>query len=426
MGHTERIAQEIAGCLKTAGHECETRGSMLTITRWGVRVSVTEGGARENPGRVTLTPTITACHPRLPKGFARELAVGLGETEQDAIGSIAFYWMLLFFPTLKFLFDEHPHDCAVVEAPVALARDDSQPYRLIAGPVQMVGFGDGKQQPEQLSQTLLWNSFSDLLLPALSPGVHHVRCYAGSYGEEVSADVFVDGEEWPEGGERLARLAGDFPAPDDENPVHSLKQHLLVRPEDLGAGADRELKAQVAEWAAAVEDGIDASRRQLLPDVLRALFVMARHGADEQAEQEIVRQGTPPAAAAALLTFIPSAAARVILPKTIRFSETYYWANYETRRAAERRYDQTPLFMAALETCSLLAGRQLAGHEITAAASTSAEVGSVLEAAEKELKIDGFRFTSIIHQTTEPVDGEDLDQLMAQFSPPKKPWWKFW
>lgn len=434
MNYSELIAAEIGQGLRTAGYESDVQGNSITISHWGIQVNVVDGDVQKAPGRVLLMPSITVTHRYLPKGFVRELSAGLGETEQEAVNSIAFFWMLLFFPVLKFLFDEQPHDCTVCDAPITLARDKSQPYKLIAGPLQMVGF-EGENKPEQISQTMLWNAFSDLLLPKLPPGVHHVRCYVASSPDGLKGDVFVDGEEWPEGCERLMRLARDFPSPDNENPVYALKQHLLIRPEDLAAGTEREQETQVADWAAAIGDRIGANHRELAAHVLQAMFLMGRCRNGQDVEQLLVRHGVPENTAAELICFLPSATARIFLKDQVRvqFSDTYYLANLKTRRAVERRYDQTPVFMAALEICDLLRGQKLADHEINVLASGSSEVNTVFQAMEHHQNLEGAKFSAIVHPTSQPVDGEDLDRILAQYNKPattraksKTPWWKFW
>lgn len=221
------------------------RGAIIQLTRWSLRVHVVEGQTKRNDHNATvIMPAIVATHGLLPHGFARELGVGIDKTIEQAANNVVANWMLLFFPLMEFLFEDSSHDCTVHEEPIDLP-SDPQPYRLVGSPVWSMGF-EQFGQPEGMSQSLLWNAFSGALLPTLSPGVHHIRCYVAAMPDGCNADVFVDGTEWPEGGKRLRELARTFPAPDVANPIRSLKQHLLVRPSDLETGARREEVWQIA------------------------------------------------------------------------------------------------------------------------------------------------------------------------------------
>lgn len=440
MGHCELIARKTADVLRSIGYDCDPgdNDSTLVIRKWGARVSVLEGNAREEPGRVALFPAIVVFHRHLPGGWARELAVGMGATTADAVDAISASWMLLFFAPLKFLFDPHPHDCTVHEQPLDLPQFPGAAYRLLAGPLQMVGFGEAGQVKD-VSQSVLWNAVADLLQPRLGRGVHHVRCYVGKFGGKVSADVFVDGEEWPDGSSRLRELAATFPEPDDAHPIYALKQHLFVRPEDLQAEAAAAQSEQVAGWQAAIGDQIEPTHRELAPHVLRGVHVFARAGwADEdERERTLIERGTRPDVAAALVAFLPSAAARLVLDGQVEFSPTYHWKNRRTGRAVERHYDQTPAFTAALHILRLLKQHGFA-DAVEAVASGSAEMNGARQALAQQGKLTGARFTAMIHHTDEDVDGEVLAPPTTpapRDRPPDapsrpiaraKPWWKFW
>ena len=195
-----------------------------------------------------------------------------------------------------------------------------------------------------MSQSLLWNAFSGALLPTLSPGVHHIRCYVAAMPDGCNADVFVDGTEWPEGGKRLRELARTFPAPDVANPIRSLKQHLLVRPSDLETGARREEVWQITRWSSALAEHMDPASSAILPNILLALIIMGRATSDEQQRRSLGERNLQEPLIDELISFLQSAAARVLLKGKAEFSETYYLANTRTRQAVERRYDETPVF----------------------------------------------------------------------------------
>lgn len=47
------------------------------------------------------------------------------------------------------------------------------------------------------------------------------------------------------------------------------------------------------------------------------------------------------------------------------------------------------------------------------------EMNGFLQVMQKGAKAEKLRFTTMIHTTREPVDGQDMDQLMAARTPPK-------
>jgi hypothetical protein len=449
MAHAELIAKRLHDVLTSLGHPCTLEGRTLGVTRWSLRVEVVEGQENCSPNGVIIMPTIVASHPLLPHGFARELGVGLSDGLEQAANNVAANWMLLFFPLLKFLFEDDAHDCTVHEEPVDLPAD-RQPYRLVASAVWAVGFE--KEGPgAHVSQSLLWNAFSDLLLPRLSPGVHHIRCFAAAMPDGRKADVFVDGAQWAEGTERLRELAQRLPTPDAASPIRSLKQQLLVRPSDLETGARREQEWCVARWTRALDRKIGPGSGEHLTSVLLALFTLPRCCSEEQQWQSLLGKGLAEPAVEELISFLQSAAARVLLDGKAQFSDTYYLVNQRTRLAVERRYDQTSIFTTGLEAFGTLMRQGLATEEIQTLAQWSAEMSGVRQAIAKTGNFTGGRFTQMIHSTRAPIAGVDLDTLLSKPKPPQppprpqalrrppppvrsnasskaagKPWWKIW
>ena len=253
--------------------------------------------------------------------------------------------------------------------------------------------------------------FRDLVIPDLSRGVHHVRCYVGRFADGVRADVFVNGEECKEASSRLAQLAEEFPEPDERHPIMAMKQHLLLRPADLEADFREEMEETVAAWRTVVGDRVEGADETMVGYVLRGLFVMSRDWGGER-EAALVREGVPRDVAARLISFMESAAARVVLGDRVEYSPTYYWANHRTRRAVERRYDQTAEFMAALRVMRALREAGVAQKEIGAVASGSAEVGLVEQAIAQTGKFTGGKIAAMMHGTNEAVEGEDLEVAM--------------
>ena len=96
----------------------------------------------------------------------------------------------------------------------------------------------------------------------------------------------------------------------------------------------------------------------------------------------------------------------MVLKGQIGFCDTYFWVNSKTDLAVERRYDQTPVFMAALEVCSMLHASGLAGDEISDVASTSAEMNLVRQIVAQGAKLDKARLKEMFHHTPEPVEGK--------------------
>jgi hypothetical protein len=292
---------------------------------------------------------------------------------------------------------------------------------------------------------MLWEAFRDVLHSQLRPGVHHIRCYGGRSPQGISADVFLDGIEWPEGSQHLRDFAQRLlPEPDGQRFMSAVKQHLLIRPADLAAAVAWERADRTAAWATAAHARIDQVHLPQLELVLHGLFVMARHFSEEDSERALIGQGVPETLARQLTAFLPSAAARIVLEGKAQFSETYFWRNAQTNRAVERRYDQTPLFTAAVAVFKALYSAEEAGNEIYRIGSSSAEFNAVVQAMQKGEKLEKSRFTSMIHTTSEPVDGDDIEQLMAAKIPSKpavpsappalpapaptsrRPKWKFW
>jgi hypothetical protein len=451
MPHAHMIRNKLAEALAHLGYECDRDDSRLVIMKWKLAIEVVEGDEKNTPGGVGIFPTIYVIHRLFPGGSARELGVGTGPTLEHAVNDVSANWMFLFFPPLKFLFDEHPHDCTVHEEPLpALGKDD---YRLIAGALFMRGF-DGKQ-PEGISQSLMWNAFADLAPARIEHGVHHIRCFAGKFGGEISADVFLDGMKWEEASERLTELACTFPEINEQSPIHSLKQHLILRPADLQASNERDENNRLSSWLEALTEKIPPQHQELTMPVLRALYAMSKGGANCDNEDLLVSQGVDRPRAEKLVSFLQSAAARVIIGNKIQFSDTYYWANSRTHRAVLRRYDETPEFAAGVAIFGVLCQARVAQHEISAIASASAEMSGFQQAVENGTDLQGAKITSMVHHTVAPIEGDDvenLDEVMANFHKPKspppppasrpsrpipptprrvappqnKPWWKFW
>lgn len=432
MAHAGMIASKLSKGLNETGHECRVEDEgVLLLPKWDLQVEVAEGQEQAENGTVAIMTEVFARHRLLPKGYARELAVGLARSHEDAAGTIAAGWLLLFLPPLKFLFEEHPHDCFVHEEPVDIPHALGLGYRLLAGPVQSTGFDadDGGANPV-VRQTVFWDALRDVVTPHIGHGVHHVRCYTCRTLEGVEADVFLDAEEWPEGSDRLRRIAEAFPAPTDVAPIYALKQHLIIRPDDLEDGLEREQAERARVWSEALRPYLKGRHAGELPQVLRALFVMSRRGSPESHEGALLRAGVPAMVASRLVTFLPSAAVRASMGGRVKFPDTYLWTNHEAQLAVERRYDETGIFTAADEILSSLRRAGLAEHEILAVAGTSAEMRVILQAMEKGAKPESLRLTMTIHQTDEHVDGEDLNAIVGRMTgrteEPRKPWWKFW
>jgi hypothetical protein len=431
------VASRIAGGLSAIGTECSADGPSIILPRWAARVDVLEGNENLGNGRAAIFPAIEFLHRVMPLGVARELSAGLSSTLEQAADEVAASWCLLFFPLMKFLFEEKPHDCLVASEPIAPPLDADHGYTLLAGPVQTRGFGDDPSAAGHIGQTLMWERFASELLPTLSAGVHHVRCFAGRWADQLQADIFVDGMAWETGSERLRELAMTFPPTNDARPLYSMKQHLIVRPDDLEGGIERATQKQIAEWTAAVANRIQPEHRGLLEYVLRGILVQSRYGDEAEHERRLLDAGVPREIAGRLVAFLPSAAARVVLGEKVTFSDSYHWRNATTGRAVLRRYAETPVFQAAVATFTALADAGLAGRELGAVTSTSAEFHGYEQAMARGVKQETLRFTDMIHHTDEPVEGEPLNPSRVSRRAPqevspaaaaagRKPWWKLW
>ena len=432
MSHDKLLLDKLADVLR-AVRPVERQEYFLLLPDWKLRLHAEDCRVQEHPCGCMVQGSLVACHPYLPGGFVRELLVGVGSDLNDAVGRGILGWCLLVLPTLKFIFEDDPHDCLVNVEDILLPNASQAECRLIEGPVQPMGFSD--PGPTEAIQSRLVNTFRDQLLPALGDGVHHLRCFACKTAEGASADVFLNGTEWAEGSKRLQEHASGFPEPDEANPIYSLKQHLLVRPVDLPAGLSEEMRRQLDQWQKAVAAPAESSVREALPAVLRATYLIGRRHAFSEREYEDVLKADGMSATLAdqLAAFLPSAAAWVLMKGKVRFCEEYLWTNSLTNRAVRRRYDQTPVFMAALHAYAELARQGMASQEISTVARTSAEMNGISQALAKGTNLDGARITLMIVHTREPVDGEDLNVLLGRSrsvaQPPRKAgklWWKFW
>jgi hypothetical protein len=434
MRHADLIRERLGSTLKKIGRECLLDRGFILLPEWNLRIYVVEGESKEGPERVLILPSIMALHPYFPNGCARELAVGVGVTLDKAVQSIVSNWLLLFFPLLKFVFDENPHDCTVNERDIQGPSDGQSQYRLIEGPVSMVGFD--VSIPTQMSQSKIWDSFSDLLLADLKYGVHHIRCYVCRMQDRIDADIFVDGVEWREGSERLRELAGGFPVADAKHPIYSLKQHILLLPSDLALNYELERKGLLAKWSAVLDNQLSGNDRELLPHVLRGMFVLSHHlGLSElECEKLLFSEGMSREIAAKIVTFLPSAAARVLMKGKVEFPEDYRWTNYHTRQFVVQRYDQTPVFMASMHAFELLHQHGLAGPEIRSVADYSVEMKGIAKVRQQGGKLEGGKlFTSMTVMTEEqipatptPVPPLSPEQSKPEVRQRRKPWWKLW
>lgn len=450
MNYTTRIARKLQESLATMHCSCmlEQETDSIVVPAWNLRVQVFDGGGQENANRVTINPTIIAWHDQFPGGFIRELGVGYGKTVEDAADHVAAMWMLLVFRVIQQVLGGRPHDCLVHEVPLAIPNAE-QPYSLIASPLQMHGFGEAGRA-EHMSQTWLWETIACELASQLGPGLHHIRCFTGRASEWTSADVFVDGVESAAASQRLKELAGSFPQPNRNQPLYALKQHLLICPQNLEQGARESEARKIAAWTASLAGRLTPATQQVLPELLVAVAVMARPVPSEAHEQMLVDRGSSPSRAATLVSFLQSAAARVVLAGKVGFPDTYCLANHHTRRGTIRRYDQTPVFVAGLEVLTRLKELNLAATEIEGVANPSAEMNGVRQVLAEagddfELTPERFSFAQMIHGSMEEFDGEDLDVLLERMSQSrkpskarpsveipnlekarKKPWWKFW
>ena len=443
MPHAADIANEIAAGIRIFKRECAVEGNRVTIPAWGLTAAALEGD--EKGGQSSMISTeIQTYHPSLPGGMIRELSVGWGDSHAAAVKDVASGWDLLVFPLLMFHFETDPHSCFVQEIPLELPRDPGHPYRLFASGV----FGRGFAKDEVPSQSLLWERLSELALPVLDAGVHHLRCFAGRFGDQISADVYLDGVPWAAGSERLTELATTFPLPTESNPIYSLKQHVLIRPADLPTGLQRSEMRQIEQWTVAVTDLIPAEQRELISDVLTGIYVIGRSAYRDESlwELDLQRRGMTTARISECMAFLQSAAARLFLKDKdkVTYATSYYWTNGRTRRAVRRRYDDTPFFTAAVHVMAALQNAKLAENELWTIASSSAEINGYNQAAANGSKVD-LKFTYMVHHTTEDIDGEDLEtQIVRDYPPkpkpahtvmsmveplplsPKRPWWKFW
>jgi hypothetical protein len=96
--HADLIAQRINHVLHSLGHESTLHDCAITIPKWRLRVDVHEGETREHSNGFAIFPAIISAHHLLPRGFARELGVGIGDSVQRAADAVSTNWMLLFFP----------------------------------------------------------------------------------------------------------------------------------------------------------------------------------------------------------------------------------------------------------------------------------------------------------------------------------------
>jgi len=265
--------------------------------------------------------------------------------------------------------------------------------------------------------------------------VHHLRFFTGRTGQGVSGDVFLDGSMWEEGSERVRELAKTLPEPTSEQPMVTLKQHLFLRTKDIAASVHRAEQEKLQIWGETLAPRIDPKHKPLVDAVMTGLRVMSQPGTHEQHEQELNQRGVEAETAGRLINFLESAAARVCLEDRIGFCDTYFLVNNKTEQAVERRYDQTPVYMAAVQMCTILRSAGLAEDEIDAVASSSAEWNVLKQVMQKGTKPDGGKLTEMIHYTSEPVEGEKLSVLRShgevpppekKTPPEKKPWWRFW
>jgi hypothetical protein len=432
MDHGVLIAKKLAQTLNSTGHTCTQEENRVTLADWGALITVLPNGHDDKGNSFSLTATILLIHPSFPRGAIQELAVGWGKTKEEAVDAITTSWMLTFLPGVKFLLEEKPHDCSVTEEDVSLQNVPAESYRLILGPLQHAVYGqEPAHEPEGFHQRLLWNAVSSLLLKELGPGVSHVRIFAGRIKHDVEGDVFMNGVKWQEATVALQRAIAGFPIAGAPSVGYGLKQHLFIRPVDLARGAQQRKAFTHEKWMKALAARPDLVNNATTTAVLRTLNVMSGIGTEAQYEAALVDEGMSRELAQRLVTFVPSAAIRTIYPD-LQYAQTYFWTNDRTDLAVEKRYDQTPEFLIALETFKTLCAQGTAADEVAGAAAVSAELGSINQARAKEIDLSTLSFKYMIHMTSEPVEGNPLTGLLKEIEnndttgAGKRPWWKFW
>ena len=212
---------------------------------------------------------------------------------------------------------------------------------------------------------------------------------------------------------------------------------MLLRPLDLAAGLGEEMQRQLSEWKSVVAPPADPEVQSVMPTVLRAIYLMGRRRAfsEEEYREALAHEGMPATLAAQLASFLPSAATRVLMKGKVQFCEDYLLTNSWTNRAVRRRYDGTPVFAAGFHAFEEFVREGVAPYETWTIANSSAEMNGISQIMAKEGNLEGASIALMIVKTLEPVEGEDLDAILARFEnsrqprnrpEPARPWWKIW
>lgn len=429
MGFDIKIAEKLAQVLNSSGYACTQAANEITLPGWPAKIIVVGDNRDDSTNGVSLMARIMTFHPLLPRGMAQELSVGWASTEQEAIEKMTASWMLVFFPGLKFLFDEKPHDCTVIQEPVALQNAAGKEYRLILGPLQHMNFGEEPAtEPKDFHQRLAWNALADLITRKAGPGVNHLRFYVARTQAGIDGDVFLNGVNWPAGSELLRRQAEGFPAIVHPSAGYGLKQHVFIKPVDTAQGVHDRAEHLIGKWVGALNRHPELTSNPMTGRLLLALDTMATLGSEEEYEAALQNHGVPAEQAQRIVTFLPCAAIRLHYPD-VKYADTYFWTNDQTEMAEVRHYKETSEFVLAMDILQALHKENLAIDETAWVATISAENNGINDARKQGVDLSTLSFKYMIHMTSEPVEGEPLKGLIKlanAHAPTDKPWWKLW
>jgi hypothetical protein len=195
---------------------------------------------------------------------------------------------------------------------------------------------------------------------------------------------------------------------------------------------------QIERWREAVCGRLSERTEQLLSDVLRGIYALGRAHLEADEDTLLKQRGIDEPRSSELVLFLPSAAARVMLRDKMEFTDSYLLANPQAQRGRICRYENTPVFLAAVEVMRHLHEAQVARDYLEPLLEQSAEKKTYDGLLEKGAQ--RIRMSRVAHMTRLPIeDGEPLDELLKKLAPApaaphaplacrpaKKPWWKLW
>lgn len=425
MSHAELIARRIAESLQRQGRAAEFEANCVTLPEWAMLILVLPGEESDFGNGVSISNEIVATHPKFPNRVMTELGVGIKKTVAAAANDIADTWMQLVFAPLKFLFDEDPHDCLVGQKLIETFGDGARRYQVIGGPARRSGLRDWR--PDETEGPLMWTAIQDLIPNILRGKIRHLRCFTGKGPTGPSGEVFLDGKVWPDGTRRIVQLAERFPSADKENPIRSIRQHFLIVPEDIESEPVHDVDEQVAEWRLLAQDQIAGIDRELVQPVLTGLFFLSRFGSEGLKRTILVMNGIDEQMAEDLVSFLPSAATRILCRNDVEFSDDYILCGIHTGQAHLGKFSETPVHPTATRLFEVLKERGAASEEIQTVAEMSPEYEGVKTLHDAQAP----EFLYSVMYTRREVRGEPPEVLAQRISgrdsqqSKKKPWWKF-